>query len=190
MIDTDRCAEPLLAWDHEPTAPTKASQLTVSRCPVPYARHLNERWHSRLPRTQVGPWQFAFHAHFDHVTYAVALWHNPSARTLPGHWLELRRMAVAPDAPHCTASRMLGQMTKWFRANHPERERLISYQDTAVHRGTIYLAAGWEPTHTSVARTRNRSIPRAGTGRAYRSNQNGDSVDSTSKVRWEVGIAA
>ena len=48
----------------------------------------------------------------DGVTYAVALWHNPSARTLPGHWLELRRMACAPDAPHCTASRFLAEMTK------------------------------------------------------------------------------
>lgn len=189
MIDSTRCVEPLLWWDHMPAAPPKASALAVSPCPPAYARKLNELWHSRLPRTQVGPWQFAFHAHFDHLTYGVALWHNPSARTLPHHWVELRRLAVAPDAPHCTATRMLGQMAKWFAANHPERERLISYQDTAVHKGTIYLAAGWEPAHRSTPRTRDRSVGRKGTARAYRSNQNGVDVDSTAKVRWELDIS-
>lgn len=190
MTDTDRLVEPLLQWNHDPRTPEKASQLHVTRCPIQYARKLNERWHSRLPKTQFGPWQFAFHAHYDHVTYAVALWHNPSARTLPGHWLELRRMAVAPDAPHCTASRMLSQMARYFAIHHPDRERLISYQDTAVHKGTIYLAAGWEPTHQSTPRVRNRTVGRKGTTRAYRSNQNGVAVDSTSKVRWERAITS
>lgn len=148
---------------------------------------LNRRWHSRLPETQPNPWQYAFRAAFDGVTYGVALWHNPSARTLPSHWLELRRLAVADDAPHCTASRMLGEMTKWFRRNVPERERLISYQDRDVHTGTIYKAAGWTAEYVSEPRVRDRSSTRPG-GRMYRWNQNGDAPDGAGKVRWEMRL--
>ena len=169
-------------------APKKATELACERCPIETARLLNEAWHSRLPETQRGPWQFAFSAHFNGYIYAVALWHNPSARMLPPHWLELRRMAVADDAPHCTASWFLGQMGKWFRANKKERERMISYQDVDVHKGTIYKAAGWGPVHHAKARSRDRSKPRAGTRRDYRSNLNGAEPDGAGKVRWEKEI--
>lgn len=185
-VDLDRLGAPLT----EPSnglCPTKASQLVVSSCDVRHARILNERWHSRLPQTQPDPWQYAFRAAYDGVTYGVALWHNPSARTLPAHWLELRRLAVADDAPHCTASRMLGEMTKFFKAHCPERERLISYQDAAVHSGTIYKAAGWEIGNVAKARVRDRSKPRPG-GRMYRWNQNGAEPDASSKIRWEKNL--
>lgn len=184
---SDRLLEPL--WGTEPTtAPLTARQLTCERCHIDAARALNREWHSRLPETQVGPWQFAFCAHFDGYIYAVALWHNPSARMLPSHWLELRRMAVAPDAPHCTASWMLGKMRRWFEANTPERERLISYQDADVHTGTIYRAAGWEVAHVARPRQRDRSKPRQGTRRDYRSNLNGADPDAAGKVRWEISL--
>lgn len=185
--DIDRFAFPLFDIRSGLSPPDKASQLTVEPCPIAHARLLNERWHSRLPRTQPSPWQYAFRSHFDGVTYAVALWHNPSARTLPAHWLELRRLAVAPDAPHCTASHMLGAMARWFRANTPERERLISYQDEDVHTGTIYKAAGWEPVYRSAGRVRDRSTTRP-SGRHYRWNHNGDVVDSAPKTRWELRL--
>lgn len=115
----------------------------------------------------------AFCAHHGGYIYAVALWHNPSARMLPAHWLELRRMAVAADAPHCTASWFLGRMTRYFAVTCPERERLISYQDTAVHKGTIYLAAGWQRAYVAKPRLRDRSKARICTRRDYRSNQIG-----------------
>lgn len=165
-------------------------ELSLDRCAVDVARALNAAWHSRLPRTQPGPWQFAFAAHKTGIVYGVALWHNPSARGLPSHWLELRRLALAPDAPHCTASWMLSKMRRWFMHNHPERERLISYQDCAVHKGTIYRAAGWHAAYTAKPRLRDRSKPRKGTRRDYRSNLNGLAVDGAAKVRWEVGLGA
>ncbi len=151
-------------------------------------RRLNERWHSRLPRTQAGPWQHGFVAHKDGVIYAVALWHNPSARGLPSYWLELRRLAVADDAPHCTASWMLARMRRWFNQNCPERERLISYQDCDVHKGTIYKAAGWDPAFVAKARSRDRSGARRGTRRDYRSNLNGGAPDGAAKIRWEASL--
>lgn len=184
---TDRALFPLWAEDDVELAQS-VRELVLERCPIQTARHLNALWHSRLPRTQEGPWQFAFAAHKQGFAYAVALWHNPSARGLPSHWLELRRLAIADDAPHCTASWMLSQMRRWFRAERPERERMISYQDCAVHTGTIYKAAGWEPVHFAKPRVRDRSKARVGTRRDYRSNINGSDPDGAGKVRWEISI--
>ena len=185
--DLDRMGAPLLEVPSGQT-PTRASQLTLTSCDVTHARILIGRWHSRLPRTQAGPWEHAHRASFDGITYAVALWNSPSARMIgPGH-LELRRLAVADDAPHCTASWMLSAMTKWLRRHRPDVHTLLSYQDTAVHQGTIYLAAGWTAAYTSKPRVRDRSGTRAGTSRPYRSNLNGAEPDASAKVRWELRI--
>lgn len=169
-----------------PTLALHARDLVFERCPVDHAVSLTRAWHSRLPRTQRGPWQFAFHAHHAGITYAVALWHNPSARTLPSHWLELRRMACAPDAPRNSASRFLAWMVRYFRRLHPERERCISYQDAAVHTGTIYRASGWSVERIQPARQRDRSKPRRGTRRMYRTNLNGLAPDASAKIRWGI----
>ncbi len=170
--------------------PAKATDLVVEPCPVYHARELVLRWHSRLPNVQKGPWMHAFRAHWHGYTYGVALWHNPSARNLPQSWIELRRMAVAHDAPHCTASRMLGQMAKWFRVNKPECDRLISYQDVDVHTGTIYNAAGWDRAYFSPPRVRQRSgYSRPGSlGREYRTGINGQAPDQAGKWRWELEL--
>lgn len=172
MLETDllyRIESPMFwAGIILPDEGLRARHLEMEQCSKAHAVSLNKAWHSRLPNVQDGPWQYAFKMSFQGVTYAVALWNNPSARTLPGHWLELRRMACAPDAPKYTASRFLALMVKWFRKNTPEREKCISYQDTAVHQGTIYKAAGWTAEYVSEFRIRDRSKPRAGTQRMYR----------------------
>lgn len=171
------------------TAKLKARHLVFEPCDKALAVDACRRWHSRLPNTQAGPWQFAFAALSpEGAVVAVALWNNPSARMLPSHWLELRRMACSPDAPKFTASSFLGYMARYFKKHHPERERMISYQDTAVHEGTIYKATGWTAAYTSKPRVRDRSKPRVGTERAYRSNLNGAEPDASAKVRWEKAL--
>jgi hypothetical protein len=75
-------------------------------------------------------------------------------------------------------------MIRWLKKNHPEHQKAISYQDLDVHQGTIYKAAGWTVEYVSKRRTRDRSKPRKGTERAYRSNLNGVLVDSAPKARW------
>ena len=184
-LDTDRMCEPLLCFGNTPEPPRKASRLSLVVCSVDHARCLVKKWHSRLPVTQPSPWRFAFAAQYDGMTYAVALWNNPSARTLPSHWLELRRMAVSNDAPHCTASWFLGAMLKFFRAHELSAEKLISYQDCDVHRGTIYKAAGWRVAYISKPRVRDRSTKRP-SGRMYRWNINSDAPDAAAKARWEI----
>lgn len=163
----------------------KARDLVFEPCEKAEAVAFCREHHSRLPNTQAGPWQFAFRARYGDQVVAVALWNNPSARMLPGHWLELRRMACSPDAPRNTCSRMLGWMARWFKQHHPHRERMLSYQDTAVHSGCIYKAAGWTAAYISKPRIRDRSKPRVGTQRMYRSNINGVETDASAKVRWE-----
>jgi hypothetical protein len=171
-----------------PESGLRARHLSFEKCDVAHAVALTREWHSRLPNTQAGPWQHAFRMHYGDMTFAVALWNNPSARTLPQQWVELRRMACAEDAPCNTASRFLSLMVRWFRDNCPEAERCISYQDTAVHRGTIYKAAGWHAGYVAKARDRDRSKNRAGTKRAYRSDVNGQGPAGSEKVRWEMEL--
>jgi hypothetical protein len=158
--------------------------LTFELCEKSHAVSMVELWHSRLPGCQAGPWQYAFRAQKDGVTYAVALWNNPCTRSLPHHWLELRRMACSPDSPKNTPSRMIAWMFRFFQKECPEREKCISYQDLDVHTGTIYKASGWAIEYTSKPRVRDRSKNRVGTTRLYRSNKNGSIPDSSAKARW------
>lgn len=180
-----RVMHPLFQAGQGGSIPTSAL-LRFDLCDKEYAVDLCRAWHSRMPKTQSGPWQYAFHAHHEGITYAAALWNTPSGRCLPQHWLELRRMACSPDAPKNTASRFLAWMVRYFKRECPSRERCISYQDTAVHAGTIYRASGWKPTHTSKPRIRDRSGKRHGTNRRYRWNINGEHADASAKVRWEL----
>ena len=190
-VDSTRVVCPLFQTEEGgsiPASTLQIKQLIFERCPRPHAVELVRLWHSRLPNCQYGPWEYAFRAQHAGVTYAVALWNSPSARCLPSHWLELRRMACAPDVPKNTCSAFLSWMVRWFKKNAPDRERLISYQDTAVHQGTIYKAAGWTAEYVSQPRIRDRSGNRAGTSRKYRWNTNGIEADASAKVRWEIPL--
>lgn len=186
--DVDRRLAPLLV-DTESPPPVKASRLSLRACDPQVARPFIRAWHSRLPLTQIGPWRLGFVAHSEETCYGAALWHNPSARGLPQDWLELRRLAIPEDAPPHTASWMLGAMRRWIQVNMPEVPRLLSYQDTDVHTGTIYRAAGWTAAYVSKPRQRDRTPNRVGTTRAYRSDLNGQAPSGAGKIRWEIANA-
>ena len=152
--DGVRVAYPLFQVEGGGSTPTSPLDLRLYPISFDEAKALNRLWHSRLPRLGTGfvknqPFLCYGAEHGGHW-FAVAIWSNPVARNLPqGTWLELRRLAIAPDAPRNTASRMLGVMTKLIRKARPEVVRLVSYQDTEVHTGTIYRAAGWTSTTVS-----------------------------------------
>jgi hypothetical protein len=142
---------------------------------------LNEQWHSRLP--YVGGFYIDglfFGGFFGPVCYAVAGWSAPIARmlTLKGKiYYELRRFAIAPDAPRNTASRMLAFMVRYIKKTKPKKDCLISYQDTEVHTGTIYKAVGWNAAHISKANDQNWVKTH---GRPSSSLQT-----TAPKIRWE-----
>jgi hypothetical protein len=160
----------------------------VDVIPLAQARELNAAWHSRLPKFGSGfvreqPF-LCFGAAYVGRIYSVAIWSNPVARLLPqSEWLELRRLANAPDAPRNTASRMLAVMVKLIRRIRPEITRLISYQDKDAHTGTIYRAAGWTATaeHSGGSWNRPNSKNTGGTPRT-RPDRNGAIGP---KQRWE-----
>jgi hypothetical protein len=151
------------------------------------ARELNGRWHSRLPRIGDPPNVMrhapCFAASFGGVPFAVAIWSHPVNRRLPQkEWLELRRLADSPAAPRNTASRFLAVMTRLLRAEYPELSRLISYQDTEVHTGAIYRAAGWTPTVRSKWNPWNKPRSRNLNGRPRTRPECQSKAD---KQRWE-----
>ena len=127
--------------------PTSALQLWVERIDTEIAIACNGLWHSHLPRLGRGAVRIpfpSFGAVFGGRLYAVAIWSNPAARMLPQReWLELRRLALAPDAPKYTASWMLGVMARLIRREMSHVTTLVSYHDTSIHCGTVYSAAGW-----------------------------------------------
>lgn len=152
--DCIRVVHPLFQEEGSGSIPTSPLQLEFGQAPLNVALRLNEEWHSRLPRLPLSTVQIkhgrAYAAIFAGRYFAVAVWSTPVARMLDdGTRFELRRMAIADDAPKNTASRMLGWMIRELK-REGRWTQAISYQDTAVHSGTIYKASGWTSANTSA----------------------------------------
>jgi hypothetical protein len=175
--DSTRVVHPLFQEEEGGSTPTSPLQLRVGRITMERAIAMNRLWHSRLPEFTSPPERcIAFGAEYDGAFYVSAIWSPPLARMLnnTGRY-ELRRMAIAPDAPPNTGSRMLRVMRLLLRKMRPDLARLISYQDTGVHEGTIYKAAGWEAVRTDVG------------GEWIRNGRSSISAQAaTPKVRWEI----
>lgn len=137
--------------------PTSPLQMQVRDMSVFCACVLNMKWHSRLPiidwsNVVRNTYYCCFGAWFDNQWFTTAIWSDPVARnrlTMGEHTLELRRFAISPLAPKNTASWQLSIMVRLIQKRFPAITKLISYQDTEVHKGTIYKAAGWIPEYTS-----------------------------------------
>lgn len=150
--DSVRTTRSLFQMRDGGSIPTSPLQLRIVEIKPQLASELNEKWHSRLPRIH---WSnitrnthyICFAAEYDGRYYAVGIWSSPVAqnRFKDGKSiLELRRLAICKDAPKNTATRMLAVMIKIIKKRFPEIKRLISYQDTEVHKGTIYKAGNWK----------------------------------------------
>ena len=174
-----RVAYPLFQAEGGGSTPTSALQLRFTAVNLCIAKSLNRLWHSRLPEFRRPACRVAYAAEFDGLYFASAIWTNPLARMLPQtEWLELNRMAIAPDAPKNTASRMLAWMARDVRKRFESVTRLISYQELDFHTGCIYKAAGWQPIQQSYGGEWNSSSkPRSKTER------------SGPKMRWERLLA-
>lgn len=131
--------------------PTSPLQMRVKEISVFGACRLNEQWHSRLPfidwsNVVRNTYYVCYGAKFENRWFAIAIWSDPVAKNRfrdGAVILELRRLAICSEAPKYTASWMLGVMAKLIKKKFPPIVKLISYQDTEVHSGTIYKAAGW-----------------------------------------------
>jgi hypothetical protein len=137
----------------QPRVPPDSPKLmNVKEIGVRHAMQYNELWHSRLPITShsnmIRNKHFVFYgAEYQDHCFATAMWTDPVAANRMSKdyvWLELRRLAISPDAPKFTATWMLSKMIKEIRKKYPDVTRLVSYQDTEVHKGTIYAAGNWQ----------------------------------------------
>jgi hypothetical protein len=166
--------------------PTSPLQLKFNEIRVQTACELNKKWHSRFPLID---WSnvvrnkhyICYGAFHDSNCFAVAIWSSPIAanRLKDGQLLmELRRMAIADEAPKNTASRMLSWMRKDIEKKFPDILRLISYQDIEAHKGTIYKASGW-----NLIKTMNKEVAWDNSRRA-RSKLQSEAI----KVRWEYKL--
>lgn len=148
--DSIRVVQPLFPVEGEGSIPISPLQLQVSFIDRKVFKELNKKWHSRLPICANCFEGICFGAHYKNIYYAVAWWSKPIARLfLNLGYLELRRFAIAPDAPKYTATRVMSLMEKIIKKEKPEIWKLISYQDTEVHQGTIYKASNWTKTDTN-----------------------------------------
>ena len=163
--------------------PTSPLQLTIREISPILACYLNNRWHSRLPELD---WSnvtrnrhyVCFGAYYNGDWYAVGIWSSPVNQAFNmDKTLELRRFAICGESPKYTASRMMKVMVLLIRKYLPTIRRLISYQDTDVHTGTIYKASGWQP----VGKVKYRSW---GVTRQRKPDQS-----DADKIRWELQLS-
>ncbi len=179
--DDVRIACPLFQAESGGEVPTSALQLRLYRCSLQTFSNLTNLWHSRLP--DIGGFYINglfFTAEFSNLYYATAGWSSPISMSFNGtQTLELRRFAIAPDAPKNTASRLLSVMIRIIKRQNPTLVKLISYQDTGVHSGIIYKAQGWQPTRISKEGEQNW-VKTKGTSCKLQT--------TTAKIRWELDI--
>lgn len=182
-------AYPLFQGDRSGSIPTSPLDLFIGRIDIKDAVKLNAKWHSRLPIFDTGFCMngWAYSAEYENRVYAVAIWSNPVSAALPQHeWLELRRFAIAPDAPKNTASRMLGIMVRKIKVDFPIVTNLVSYQDEEAHVGTIYKASGWVATTRHKGGSWDRPNAKNTNGKPRtRPDLNGATGP---KIRWEKAI--
>ncbi len=150
MLNNDRAerirvVHPLFQAEGGGSTPTSALQLWFSEIELDRAKELNRLWHRTLPAFGGGGCRVCYAAEFAGRFFAVAIWTNPSSPHLPQlTWLQLKRYAIADDAPKNTASRFGGWMTRDVRKRFPEVVTLVSYQDCDEHTGGLYRSMRWE----------------------------------------------
>jgi hypothetical protein len=138
-------------FDFPRIIPESPKLMKLKQVGLNYAMEKNMNWHSRLPITSHSNMirnshKIFYGAEFKDHCFAVAMWTDPVAANRMSKdyvWLELRRLAIAPDAPKYTATWMLSKMIRDIKKQFPDITKLVSYQDTEVHSGTIYAAGNW-----------------------------------------------
>ena len=161
--------------------PTSPHQFLIKNIPEISAKCFNEMTHSKLPRISLkgyNDYRICYGFLYENRLYATGIWTRPIARKLNGlNWLELRRYAISEDAPKNTASWGLSRMAKMIKKEYPEIIKLISYQDTDVHDGTIYKASNWKAIKTGN---------KISTG--WDSRDRNKMQSTAIKIRWEYDL--
>ncbi|MFC4161962.1 Mom family adenine methylcarbamoylation protein [Chitinimonas lacunae] len=160
--------------------PTSLRDFTIQEVSPTMASKMVRLWHSALPNIPATNIQrnrryACFALVCNGYAYAIAVYSSPVNRHLDdGATVELRRLAISDKCPRNTATWFMARCEKQLQSKMPEIKRLVSYQDTTKHTGTIYKAGNWhnaaDVRYVSWARTRTDRAP---------------SQSKSAKVRWE-----
>ena len=159
--------------------------IIIQECRAQVACMLNELWHSRLPKIH---WSnvvrnthyICYAIKYKQAIIGVGIWSSPVAqnRMKDGKKiLELRRLALSDVCPKNTATYTISKMIKDIKIRFPELIKLVSYQDTNVHIGTIYKASNWQKSEQI-------SFMDLDTTKRKISNMQSDAP----KIRWEYSL--
>lgn len=187
--DGVQAAYPLFQEEGSGSIPTSPLDLRIEEIPIRLAQELNAKWHSMLPRTDLGNLlcgntSVAFGALHGGQWWAVGIWSQPIIRSMcDGATIELRRLAIRDDAPKATASRMLRIMRLLVVRKWPHIGKLISYLAVDVHAGTIYRASGWKPVGQIVD-----ARPQRFSGINSKTRATGPLQTKSRKQRWEYTV--
>lgn len=78
-----------------------------------------------------------------HDEFGVIVVAKPTARRLPGHWLELVRWCITSEQPNA-GSRQWARFVRALREQRPDVTTIVSYSDPSVgHTGALYRACNW-----------------------------------------------
>lgn len=167
--------------------PTSTLDLSMTEISMRTAAELNRKWHSLLPRTDLGNllcgnMSVAYGMSYRDAWYAVAIYSQPIIRSLcDGATIELRRLAICDDAPKNTATRFMALARRAIRKKWHHMRKIVSYQAVDVHAGTIYKAGGWTMVG-DVCDARPQRAP----GSPQRAT--GPLQTQSRKVRWEINV--
>jgi hypothetical protein len=173
--------EPLF-YDNDFSIPSSPKDINLKVIKARFASELNKTWHSRLPNIHYSNiirnrYEVCYGAHYKGIWIACAIWSSPVNQNFDiVTTLELRRMAVSNLCPKNTATNLISRMIKDIKIRLPLVTKLISYQDTDVHLGTIYKAANWYIDGETKFTTWNKSRKRS-------SDQS-----KANKIRWAYDI--
>lgn len=186
--DSIRVVQPLFPVEGQGSIPMSPLQFEINETHYKTAKDLNKLWHSRLPIFETGAaprFKANYAAIYKNIYFAVAIWGMPISPALPHHiWLELKRMAISPEAPKNTATRMIKIMTALIKKKLPEIVKLISYQDTESHFGTIYKASNWKiGAYHKGGKNINYNMKRN-----LQTDDNLNKTGMAPKIRWEKQI--
>lgn len=148
LINEMMIQEPLF-WDGKFEIAESPKVLKLDVIKPQFASALNSVWHSRLPAIHWSNivrnrYYVCYGASYMGVWVACAIWSSPVNQHFDiVKTLELRRMAISELCPKNTATNLISRMIKDIDKRLPLVTKLISYQDTEVHLGTIYKASNW-----------------------------------------------
>jgi hypothetical protein len=148
LIKQAMVQEPLF-WDGNFDIASSPKLLSLDVIKPQFASTLNSIWHSRLPAIHWSNivrnrYYVCYGASYMGIWVACAIWSSPVNQNFDiVKTLELRRMAISELCPKNTATNLISRMIKDIDKRLPLVTKLISYQDTEVHLGTIYKASNW-----------------------------------------------